>query len=259
MSKKKIFLRKLKYIDISFTYLGEIATGLPNSPRGVYITPTGDKAFVLNYSNSNIYVYDMSSNHDITTAVHSGTFAFGIESCFGLCFSDNGLNVFSQHLSSGRLYRCTLSTPFDLSTKGAVQSSIDYPNYLYYYGIEINSDGSKYYSTIQSGAYNKINRYDLSTNYDITTSSYIENYNIDAYWFRFMYSGAYIITGKDNIISLYRLTTPYNISTAILLKTKAFPTVVYYANIGDSYNLYTVHEPNTTRMLRQYSLNITGI
>jgi len=112
----------LKY-DLSIPF--DVSTGSYNSnfydltgstPRGFFLSPSGDFVVTVDVSASKLFRYNMSTNYDLTTIVYSGTQAVVSEASpiKGLGISSDGATLTLN--SAAAVFRYTLSTPFDIST-----------------------------------------------------------------------------------------------------------------------------------------------
>lgn len=87
-------------------------------------------------------------------------------------------------------------------------------------GATIKPDGTKLYVTGSSGAEDEVNEYDLLTPYDITTKSFVQNFDVSA-WHGgpsqviFVNDGATMyVAGGALAVQIFTLGTPWNIGTA---------------------------------------------
>jgi len=162
---------------VSNTPSKQFATAFDN----YYITPTGDKMFGWGYVAQQMIVYDLTINHDISSAVNPVSFALPNSTatnhiyCFDI--SDNGLHMYASDPWANTLIEYTFGTAFDRTTLTKTREWV-HPTNDYISGteplgfgeIKISSDGTKLV------AVNTLSQYDrtamlftLGTAYNIST------------------------------------------------------------------------------------------
>ena len=92
-----------------------------SNPEGLTFNNDGTKMFIIGRGNwpTNIFEYTLSTGFDITTASYSGN-SLATSSAeppgYGLRFSSDGLKMFFLGQINDRIYKYSLTSPFDLST-----------------------------------------------------------------------------------------------------------------------------------------------
>ena len=91
------------------------------------------------------------------------------------------------------------------------------------YGIFIRPDGTKMYIVGESG--DDVNEYDLSTAWDISTASYVQNFSVAAQdttptdvFFKTDGTKMYVLGLSGDNVNEYNLSTPWDISTASFIQ-----------------------------------------
>lgn len=139
-------------------------------PSCVVLDNSGTKMYVIGRQNVKILQFSLSTAWDITTATFDNV-EFDIReyetSPSELAISADGDKIYFVGNQNGRLYQINLSTPTDLSTgtigKYAPLQSV-VPDIE---GIYFSSSGGSLFATSRSD--DSITRFDLSTNWDIST------------------------------------------------------------------------------------------
>ena len=143
--------------------------------QGLYIRPgvtmsnDGLKFFAINeYSSNNVYEYDLTTAYDLSTAGTTATDSFDPPNSYAgdLSFSPDGTNMYLVTTSNNRIIQYTLSTPFDISTRG---SATTYDPGINVYGAKIVNAGSTMFTqSYSSGTNLTLTKFTLSTPYDLS-------------------------------------------------------------------------------------------
>jgi sugar lactone lactonase YvrE len=147
---------------------------------------------------------------------------------------------------SNAVYEYNLTTAWDFSTASFFQSfsvSLQETNPK---GLFFKPDGTKMYITGFSG--DDVNEYDLSTAWDISTASFLQNFSVSAQeasptdlFFKPDGTKMYIIGLSGDAVYEYDLSTAWNISTATFVSSFSVATLDNFPN-GVSF------KPDGTRM-----------
>ncbi len=123
----------------------------------------------------NIYTYTLDTGFDISTAsattgVQADSFnEIGRPS--GMAFNSDGTKYFINDNSADKIYLYTLSTAYDLSTKGFKTEVLFYRSDITATtDFELNSDGTKLF--VLDNHNKSLDEYTLSTAYDLTTATH---------------------------------------------------------------------------------------
>jgi len=142
------------------------------NPWGISLSPDGTKCYIT--MGGGAYQYNLSTPWDISTGVYSSnsTINNGVDAAaYHSYMSPDGTIIYILGGNTNKVYRFNLGTPYNLSGVNnsvssysvALQGSI--PT-----GVSFSDDGTKMF--ILSWANKTIYEYNLSTPWDITTSSY---------------------------------------------------------------------------------------
>ena len=150
------------------------------SPRTIFFKPDGTKMYVGANVNDSIYEYDLSTAWDISTASFLQSFSVAAQETnpLGLFFKPDGLKMYVVGSVQDTVYEYDLSTAWDVSSASLLQSFSVAAQETSPAGLLFKTDGTKMYHTGISG--DDVNEYDLSTAWDISTASYLQNFSVAA-------------------------------------------------------------------------------
>jgi DNA-binding beta-propeller fold protein YncE len=150
------------------------------APAKVRFKPDGTKMFVLGGSGDDVNEYDLSTAWDISSATYSQNFSvFSQESTpRGLFFKPDGTKMYVIGTSGDDVNEYNLSTAWDVSTASynqnfSVSGQESSPTDVFF-----KSDGTVMFVIGFSG--DDINRYTLSTAWDVSTASYQDTADVSA-------------------------------------------------------------------------------
>ena len=181
-------------------------------------TPAGKYLLASSRTSGEVFMYEMSTPFDISTAGSA-------QSQFtpGGDYRGHGMSLEGDliHLKDGGtdIEQFSLTTPFDLTTTTSDHtiSGTDFG------GIAFNDDGSVFYDAERNAGI--INQFNLSTNYDISTrgSQTSESFPHDVRGISVVDSGTKLfINGGSGNLNKYDLTTPYDVTTRTNRTTGSF-------------------------------------
>jgi sugar lactone lactonase YvrE len=148
---------------------------------GTSFNNDGTKLFAVSRGGSQVYEYSLSTAYDIATATYVRAFAFNLQQTNGrgLLFNPDGTKMYISGSSSSTVSQYTLTTGFDLSTASYAnkQLSIASQDSLAS-GMAFNSDGTVLF--VVGSTNDRVNKYTLSTAYDVSTGSFSSYYDAQA-------------------------------------------------------------------------------
>jgi SpoU rRNA methylase family enzyme len=147
-------------------------------PSGIAFNNDGSKMFVVGYAGQDINEYDLSTGFDVSTATYSQRFSVSAQTTTpqGMTFNNDGTKMFVA--AGTAVYEYTLSSGFDVSTASYSQSFSVAAQDTVPTGIAFNTDGTKMFVVGYVGQ--DINEYDLSTGFDVSSASYVQNLSVSA-------------------------------------------------------------------------------
>jgi len=193
-----------------------------NSNQGLWISPDGTKMYNLNSQTNRVVQYTLSTPHDISTVVHTAlSFLYSgtASSAYGLFFSPDGTRMYIHAQTGDVMYQFTLSTAFNVSTASYANLSFDTsaqsPDTI---DVHMKSDGTMWYHIDEN---DRVYQYSMSTAWNISTSSYVGNYNSASqvtrgYGLSISTDGTKMFIQCDTTYKIfqYTLSTPHTVSTA---------------------------------------------
>lgn len=190
----------------------QITAGLIN-PRGLEFNNDGTKMFILAFDS--VKEYNLGASFDVTTAVLGNSLNISTQDGdpFGFTFSDNGSYMYMVGFFNKRIYQYKLDTPFDISSANFLYSVDRTSQDLFALDVELSPDGSKMF--IGGSNFEQIYQYNLSTRYDIRSSTFDSSFYIGSQEqfinsFKFGKNGQnlYVVGASDSNITEYDLTIP---------------------------------------------------
>ena len=151
-------------------------------PHAITFSTDGTKMFIMDNDDKDVEVYTLSTAWDSSTSTWSARFNFdnSIDNQVrGLTFNPEGTKMYIIGAQREVVYQYPLSTPWDVSTAGSKTDSPDLtsdendPR-----NIQFNSDGTIMYIGGSGG--DEINKYTLTTAYDVSTASHSNTYSISS-------------------------------------------------------------------------------
>ena len=237
------------------------------SPQGLFFKPDGTKMYVVGFEGDGVNEYDLSTAWNISTASYVQNFSVASQESgpTGLFFKDDGTKMYVVGPGKAAVYEYSLSSAWDIST-----ASFVYPTTNYFSvasqeasptGLFFKDDGTKMYVIGTDG--NDVNEYDLSTAWDISSASYVQNFSVSAQetspqglFFKDDGTKMYVIGSTGDDVNEYTLSSAWDISTASYVQNfsvasqETFPTGVFFkpdgtkmyviGSTGDDVNEYTL-------------------
>jgi len=198
-------------------------------PTCLFISPSGDKLFVVGAVNDTVYQYSLSTAWDISTASYD-SISFSVTSQetvpTGLFFKDDGSKMYIVGTSNDTIYQYSTVTPAAPSWTDPDLANASYDSVSFSVGdclgMDFSEDGSNLYVNNLTFPGGDITQYSLSTPWDISTASSTGNsLDTDAqedvpYGIKFSPDGTKLLVAGDLTDSIYEytLSTAWDISTA---------------------------------------------
>jgi DNA-binding beta-propeller fold protein YncE len=239
--------------------------GQDTSPQGLFFKPDGTKMYITGITGDEVYQYNLSTAWDIGTAtfVHSFSVAAQESAPEGLFFKPDGTKMYIIGSGGDDVNEYNLSTAWDVSTASYLQNFSVAAQETSPQGLFFKPDGLKMYITGITG--DDVNEYNLSTAWDVSTASYLQNFSVaaqetDPQGLFFKPDGLkmYVCGNSGDDVNEYNLSTAWDISTASFLQNfsvrgqNSFPTGLFFK--PDGTKMYIVG-PTQDRVY-QYTLGI---
>ena len=191
------------------------------NPQGLSFKPDGTKMYITGSTGDEVNEYSLSSAWNINTASYVQNFSVSTEdtSPTDLSFKPDGTKMYVLGSAGFDVNEYSLSTAWDVSSASYVQNFSVGAQELSPRGLFFKPDGTKMYVTGTSG--DDVNEYDLSTPWDISTASYVQNFSVTAQdglptglFFKPDGTKMYIIGQTGDDVNEYSLSSAWDISTA---------------------------------------------
>jgi hypothetical protein len=197
------------------------------TPNGIYFKDDGTRFYIIGASGDRIYQYDLSTAWDASTAVYNSVnLSVAIRDTVptDLFISPDGSILFMLGDTNNAVYRYDLTTPWDISAvtfinSFSVTAEEATPNGLYF-----DPTGTNMYVVGTTG--DDVNQYTLGTAWDLTTAAFLQSASLlpfesspTAISFNNSGSRMYILGTTGDDITEFRLTTPWDVSTATFFST----------------------------------------
>jgi hypothetical protein len=168
--------------DVSTATAGTSKTASGNGNcRGAWINNDGTKYYHTTAADGKIFEYTLSTAYDTFTATNTYTYTHGNGTGdAAVCFNYEGTKMYIN--ISGVIYQYTLSTAWSTATASYSSKSLSMgvTGSEQSWDIYITEDGTKFFNVIQA-ANQRLDEYDLSTPYDISTGSKVRSFDYTPY------------------------------------------------------------------------------
>ena len=196
------------------------------TPRDLYLKPDGTKMYVIGSATDTVYQYDLSTAWSVSTASYVQNLSVNAQDTNpeGLFFKSDGTKMYVIGTTNDRVYEYSLSTAWDISTASYVQNFSVAAQSTNPQGIFLKPDGTVMY--VAATGLSKIYQYNLSTAWNISTASYIRNFDastqdtsITAAFFKDDGTKMYVLGNTGDKVYQYDLSTAWDISTASYIQS----------------------------------------
>ena len=168
--------------DIStISYLQRLSiSAQERTPTGVFFKPDGTKMYVVGRTGDDVNEYNLSTAWDISTTSYVQNFSVSAQdpSPNDVFFKPDGLKMYVVGSTAQSVYEYDLSSAWDISTTSYLQSFSVSDQDLSPQSMFFKPDGRKMYVTDSVG--DDITQYNLSTAWDISTTSYVQDLSVSA-------------------------------------------------------------------------------
>ena len=237
------------------------------SPQGMFFKPDGTKMYIIGASGDDVNEYDLSTAWDINSASYLQNFSVAAQEAApsGIFFKPDGLKMYVIGFSGDDVNEYDLSTAWDVSTASYLQNFSVSAQETDPTGVFFKSDGLKMYVLGASGR--DVNEYDLSTAWDVSSASYLQNFSVSAQetgptgiFFKPDGTKMYVIGISGDDVNEYDLSTAWDITSASYLQNfsvsaqETGPTGVFFK--PDGTKMYVIGD--TGDAVWQYSTGFVG-
>jgi sugar lactone lactonase YvrE len=237
-------------------------------PTGLFFKPDGTKMYVVGASGDDVNEYTLSTPWIVSSASYVQNFSVATEdtSPSDLFFKPDGTKMYVLGNAGDDVNEYSLSSAWDISTASYVQNFSVATEDTDVEGLFFKPDGTKMY--VLGNAGDDVNEYSLSSAWDISTASYVQNFSVASQesaprglFFKSDGTKMYVIGSTGDDINEYALSTPWDISTASyatvfsISAQEATPHAVFFH--PDGIGFYIVGQTNDT--VYQYAIGGFGV
>ena len=136
--------------------------------------------YVLGLNGRDVNEYNLSTAWNVSTSVFVQSFSVAAQETtpYGVFFKPDGLKMYVLGTVGDDVNEYNLSTAWNVSTAVFLQSFNFAAQETEPSNVFFKPDGLKMYVTGSSG--DNVNEYDLSTAWDVSTASYLQNFSVAA-------------------------------------------------------------------------------
>lgn len=244
----------------NFFYVGN----RDNSPRACFFKPDGTVFYVTGSNSASVHQYSLSTAWDISTSsfLQSKSISQQASVPEGLFLGNNGLKMYVLDAGGDDINEYTLSVAWDVSTATYVRVFSIAAQDATPTGLSFKPDGTKMY--IVGTTNDSVFEYDLSTAWDISTATYLQNFSVASQesfptnlFFKPDGTKMYIVGASGNDVNEYDLSTPWNVTTATFVQVKSIsaqetsPTGLFFKDDGTVMYIFGL----TSDTVYQYQLS----
>jgi len=148
------------------------------SPQGLFFKPDGTKMYVNGFDNDTVNEYDLSTAWDISSASYSQQLDISGQNgvSTAIFFKPDGTKFYLLGRGPDAIDEYDLSTAWDITSASRLQEISVNSEESSPSGLFFKPDGTKMYVVGFSG--DEVNEYDLSTAWDISSSSALQTFSI---------------------------------------------------------------------------------
>lgn len=247
-----------------------ISSGWPSDMSGLFFKPDGTKVWtqsIYSGSSSKVKEWELTTAWDITTLQEPelSEFSLGISTEeTGIWWHPDGTYIFISYATSSyqkiNVRRYPVSTPWDLSTIGAYDKTMQTPDsWIFARRMSITADGTIMHLGHNSGFL----QYTMSTPWDLSTATrdYAESnagkWSANLGWY-FNSDGTQLVKPKQAIgIEVWDLSTPWDVTTGVLQANKFVQDLDNCFITPDGTKMYCNNQATYRGLdIQQYNTNI---
>ena len=195
---------------------------------GLFFKPDGLKMYIIGENNDAVFEYNLSTAWDVSTASYLQNFSVAAQDTDpdDVFFKPDGTKMYIAGRAGDYVNEYDLSTAWDISTASYLQRFSVAAQEANPDGIFFKPDGTKMYVAGYTG--DDVNEYNLSTAWNVTTASYLQNFSVAAQdtsprgvFFKPDGLKMYVVGTGADAVNEYNLSTAWDISTASYLQVFA--------------------------------------
>jgi sugar lactone lactonase YvrE len=208
-----------RVLEYSLNFLN--VTAQETGPTGLFFKPDGTRVYIVGVSGDDVNEYSLSTAWNLYTASYVQNFSISAQETAptGLFFKPDGTKMYIVGESGDDVNEYSLSSAWDISTASYVQNFSVATQETSPQDLFFKPDGTKMYIVGDAG--NDVNEYTLSTPWNISTASYVQNFSVSGQestptglFFKPDGTRMYVIGDAGDDINEYSLSSAWDISTA---------------------------------------------
>lgn len=197
------------------------------SPQGLFMSPNGDKLYIVGYNSDAVFQYSLTTAWDISTMSYD-SISFSVSSQetlpTGIAFKPDGSKMYITGIITDAIYQYSTVAPAwsaDLSSASYDSKSFSFTSQdTIPFGLAFNNNGTKMY--MLGGFNDTVYQYSLSTAFDVSTASYdsvsfsVASQDSNSFNITFNNNGTkmYMVGATGDSVYQYSLSTSFDMSTA---------------------------------------------
>ena len=236
-----------------------------SNTTGIYVSPDGTRLYICGSSVDAVDQYDIATAWDISTSSYVRRFSVSAQEAIpqGVEFKPDGTKMYVCGSTGDDVNEYSLSTAWDISTSSFVQSFSVSAQESVPTGVRFKPDGTRMYVCGSAG--DDVNEYSLSTAWDVSTASYVQNFSFSSQesgveGLAFNADGTKMYTcgtANDGVVE-YSLSTAWDVSTASFVhNTQRLVENIHDVFVGGSDN-YLFTYSNYHDVLFRYTMKTPG-
>ena len=200
--------------DTKYLYVGD----QENNPHAISFKSDGTKMYIIGVGGDDVNEYNLSTAWDLASASYSQKFSVSAQDTqpTGLFFKPDGTKFYIAGDTGNDINEYSLTTAWDVSTASYVQNFSVATQETSPLGVFFKDDGTKMY--VCGLITDAVNEYDLSTAWDISTASYLQNFTVNTspHDLSFKPDGTkmFVLKFSSSEVEEYDLSTAWDVSTA---------------------------------------------
>ena len=237
------------YDGVSFSVVSQ-----ETDARGFFFKPDGTKMYVVGTTGDDINEYNLSTAWDVSTASYVQVFSVAAQdtSPNAVFFKPDGLKMYVVGTTGQDINEYNLSTAWNVSTASYVQVFSVSAQDTTPLAVFFKPDGLKMYVVGNVGQ--DINEYNLSTAWNISTASYVQNFSVAT-----QDGSPRDVFFKDDGVKMYVLgkntSAVYQYSTVAYDNDVSLSTGNYFAETLAGNTTYTFSNAGA---VQSFQMEITG-
>lgn len=215
------------------------------TPQDLFFKPDGTKMYIVGNSSDRVHEYDLSAAWNVSTASYVQGFLLTAQETnpTGMYFSPDGIRMYIVGTVGDDINQYSLSSAWDISTASFVRLFSVATREAGPQAVFFKPDGTKMY--VIGNTSDMIHEYNLSLAWDISTSSFLQNFSVqtqetapNGMFFKPDGTKMYVVGSVSDSVHEYNISSAWDISTASYVQNfsvsvvEGTPTGVFFKPDG---------------------------